>query len=182
MALRDAYLVVLDHTPEPLQPVVRGAATAVRRVRRAIRRTVRRAVRVFSVGVRPVERVVLSTAMGRRLTADAQRAKFWAPVVSYWRRLRPVVRPFSGPFVLIDATSVASDDAVKMVPLAWKDSAVVITDDPDLAPLRRAGVLYEYVPRSVVEAGGLADDSRRTLHLQRAYNAATPVRIESLPR
>lgn len=133
-----------------------------------------------SLRIRPLEQSLLSTSTGRRLVSETQRSAVWAPIVTYLRALRPVVHPFAGRFRLIDATSLGSADVVGQVPEALKDSAVVITDDPDLAPLRRAGLLYEYVPRTIVESGGLAEDGRRTLHLQRVYNAAAPVRVESL--
>jgi hypothetical protein len=181
MTLRDRYLAMLERTPASLQPAVRGAATGVRHARRAVQRTRRRIARVSARGALTVEARVRRTPRGRRVLNRVQTAQNWGPVALLRRwLLRPLVHIPGAHFTLVDATGVAAASVAVALPSPAPRHLVVITDDPDLVPLRAVGALYEYVPGFAVEAGDLGIGSARLLHLQRVYGAAAPVRLEQL--
>lgn len=73
---------------------------------------------------------------------------------------------------------MSNADAVRIAVQVLDRELVLLTDDPDLAPIRAASLLYEYLP--VADVGERRFEEERLLHLQRVYGTARPVRVESL--
>lgn len=63
----------------------------------------------------------------------------------------------TGPIVLIDALERSTDEIVAAIPLLPQRS-IVATNDPNVAPLRAAGVVYEYLPRATPDGRHEAED------------------------
>ena len=181
MTLRDRYLAVLERTPSSLQPAVRDGrpvfgTCAERSSAPAAGLPGPRREAHFAVESR-----VRRTPRGRRVLNRVQMAQTWGPVALLRRwLLRPLVHIPGVHLMLVDATGMTAASIVAALPSPAPRRLVVITDDPDLVPLRSAGALYEYVPGFAVEAGDLGLGSPRTLHLQHVYGAAAPVRLEQL--
>ena len=141
-----------------------AAVLAVRRSRR-YERLSRRSSRLVRAVVPPAAdatvaaaRANVSSAVFRlRLTSAG-----WTPLARLDRKVRPRV---------VDGRGVPCRDVVPLVEHLPAASVIVVVDDPDLAPVRAARLLYEYVPR--VAASGV--DRLRPVLL--AYGASEVVRV-----
>jgi hypothetical protein len=94
--------------------------------------------------------------------------------------------PGAGPVQLIDARGMSSADlAARATRLAGEHErrTVLLVDSTDLAPLRAAGVPYEYIPaRPTFLAGRVSTQAfsrRRVEEIRGAYGGSAPTTWES---
>ncbi len=162
---RQAYLMLLKVLPDACERPLRSAATWVRVIRQHIRVIARRIPQQISSQVgklwmssagspvlRAAHTAVKTAATTGTSSGTVQRGRRWlleqAPGVRWL--LRPMMQvPGSGPVVLVDARQMSITEIIPILEAAgvahrWR--AVVVTDDPLVAPLRSSGLVYEYLP------------------------------------
>lgn len=166
---RRFYLAMIRLLPDFCEPGLRWIATQIRVVRRALRVGGRRALRVggriirrVSVWVRSrlrglwirsaVVRALLMPLRSAGYSSSIRRPLHWArariPIVE--RLIPPMIRiQGPGPLILVDCRGTDNHRAKQVVSAAgvgatWR--ALMVVDDPDIAILREAGLVYEYLP------------------------------------
>jgi len=169
------YAALIERMPGPVRPGMRRAIGWARRARHAARRLRRRTARLIATAAR-------SQRVTRSALAPAGR---WAERVSILIRNARIL-PGSGPVILLDARGHRCAEALQALEhLALGDARVVIvTDDPDLGPLRSSPVAYEFVPP--IGIGGIDRDIQDRLFEQRrwtyedSYRPTQSLRLDDL--
>jgi len=126
-AVKRLYVGLIDRAPRRLAPALRAAGLRARLALASGRRARRRAARR------------IDRRIDRRIGLRARSAT--------WRRWLATARPpGDGPVVLVDARGHPCAEVASLLAGHSEGPMVVVVDDPDLAPMRDAGLVYELVP------------------------------------